>query len=493
MRVSIFTEMPNWCYNSVQIKGNPEIIKKFVEEVHGYRRALSFSKVIPEPDGIYERENEDGGVEGGLKLPGWYEWCCENWGTKWDVESSYNEVDLHIRPEGIDYTFHTAWAPSVPVFQSLAERYPNLEIDYIYCDESMDFGGRIRWKNGIPVTQKNLTSSDKEYGLVTRGMRLEEAGTAEAGWISDIPVAIARKKALGEDTEKVDVPVTDENLPEGNEEKEQLRSDKIQKLHTKLDGRTKLREFLGKELLRTGQVIGFDVQAWKEAGLMDGEEGPWDVCKKADMAERGGWSGQNSTLTMTRFHIKPRRRRGGSKEEDDGELRIVLRETPFERKSTGNVRIEFGHIRIFSYGVELVAPSGWSVTGLIKNGETAFLVTRHNGRFQNQIGGEPACREWTVSPTTGEVYKSGEAFCSEGKLWDPESGKPAFTEWYPTGKTKVEARFFNHKNFCKNGGRAVVVRNEDGLIIMSRSGTLSRGGGESKETQKAIELRIDQV
>jgi hypothetical protein len=45
----------------------------------------------------------------------WYDWSCENWGTKW------NAYDVDICP-GEQLIFNTAWAPPEPVFEAIAKR-----------------------------------------------------------------------------------------------------------------------------------------------------------------------------------------------------------------------------------------------------------------------------------------------------------------------------------------------------------------------------------
>ncbi|MBM3913551.1 MAG: hypothetical protein FJ351_03785 [Sphingomonadales bacterium] len=43
----------------------------------------------------------------------WYDWCCANWGTKW------NASDTHWNDNSV--SFLTAWAPPDPVIQKMAD------------------------------------------------------------------------------------------------------------------------------------------------------------------------------------------------------------------------------------------------------------------------------------------------------------------------------------------------------------------------------------
>lgn len=58
----------------------------------------------------------------------WYDWCIENWGTKWN--SYDNEA------EGKDcIKFSTAWSDPEPIIRKLAEMYPEMKIEHWWADE----------------------------------------------------------------------------------------------------------------------------------------------------------------------------------------------------------------------------------------------------------------------------------------------------------------------------------------------------------------------
>lgn len=66
--------------------------------------------------------------------PGWYEWSCANWGTKWDAydyKERVNDLGRFV------FKFETAWSPPVPILTKLAEMWPKLTIE----TKSIDEGG----------------------------------------------------------------------------------------------------------------------------------------------------------------------------------------------------------------------------------------------------------------------------------------------------------------------------------------------------------------
>jgi hypothetical protein len=484
--------MPNWCYNSVKIEGDAEDIKRFISMSHGEDQALSFDKILPAPPGIYEQEQTSAEKKTG-KLPDWYDWCCTNWGTKWDIDSPVNnDVEFSIIPSGINYTFQTAWSPALQVFNTVAERFPSLRFDYIYSDESMGFAGRVIWKNGKLNSHKEFSSENREYDCIAGGARLEEIGVGDTGWISDIPVSFGVDTVTKKNkTKKDEVPIdlgdfslegdVSHRIPPPDPER---RQKKIQKLHQKVNGAEKLKKILDQEIVALAKKFGFDFTAWKEAGFNPEKGDLWNIAKKNidDAIEN-----RSNKYSIAQVQIK-KRSRGGDQEGTPGEpeARIVLRGRRGGGLGSGKPELSLGSLRLFQYGVEVVTPSGWGIQGLIKDGERAYLVVRHDGRFQNPVSGDPCCTEWSATNAKDEaVVKTGEAFCVDGKLWDPRRDKPALSIWYENGEKKLEARFFDNKNVSAGGGASAVFYKENGEIERkeSRRRGLKRGKGNSHPTK----------
>ena len=78
-----------------------------------------------------------------LENGGWYDWCVQNWGTKWDA--------CHLQPliemdadNTIYLQFETAWSPPIAFFEFLKDR--GFEIKAEYVDEAYNFIGC--WNDG---------------------------------------------------------------------------------------------------------------------------------------------------------------------------------------------------------------------------------------------------------------------------------------------------------------------------------------------------------
>lgn len=162
--------MPNWVYNNLIITDPSEehatdidslmeqvgatyTIKASswegaevrIEEVEVENPGFSFWNIV-RPEGE-DREKYDDSIGGPGALPFWYDWNCENWGTKWDASN----VDIYEHGKSHkQFTFSTPWAPPLPVLVALSEQYPNLHIELDW-EEEQGFGGTYVFTKGVGV------------------------------------------------------------------------------------------------------------------------------------------------------------------------------------------------------------------------------------------------------------------------------------------------------------------------------------------------------
>ena len=124
--------MPNWCNNSITITGDYDTLvqlKPVVEAGEGLLQAIA-----PMP-----KELED--TTAPSDTPNWYDWCNENWGTKWDPEVHLEFIDNEDGTATITGWFDTAWAPPLEAFQSLADDWDSCYIELFYEEGGMCFVG----------------------------------------------------------------------------------------------------------------------------------------------------------------------------------------------------------------------------------------------------------------------------------------------------------------------------------------------------------------
>jgi hypothetical protein len=95
----------------------------------------------------------------------WYDWCCANWGTKWNACHSEGHSPQETATM-TTYSFDTAWSPPTPVIHALAAAYPKLTFRLDYTLE----GESGKW---------NIIGDSKQYSgcikaLAERQVKLEQ-------------------------------------------------------------------------------------------------------------------------------------------------------------------------------------------------------------------------------------------------------------------------------------------------------------------------------
>tara|TARA_B110000977_G_scaffold82948_1_gene110841 strand:- start:81 stop:590 length:510 start_codon:yes stop_codon:yes gene_type:complete len=142
--------MPNWCSNSLTIKGDAS--------------TLVALKEIIESDG-------EGLLEAIKPIGDWeYDTAVAKWGTKWDIST-----------EGLEYTdngdgtaeitgwFDSAWAPPIEAFHTLSQDWDSCYIELFYEEGGMCFvgcwdseGGDDYYEYG-DFTSKNIKDNIPAY------------------------------------------------------------------------------------------------------------------------------------------------------------------------------------------------------------------------------------------------------------------------------------------------------------------------------------------
>jgi len=160
--------MPNWCLNELTISGDRETIDNLLEFVNGEEQdedqKIDFNKIIPYPENLKEMDEDfpaydDPDRESKLEVYkakwgtdqdaynfGGYDWCCENWGTKWNA--CYVSILDDGRGNSVCFGFDTAWSPPIPVVEKLASMYPTLEFELKYEEGGCGFAGDVFYSEG---------------------------------------------------------------------------------------------------------------------------------------------------------------------------------------------------------------------------------------------------------------------------------------------------------------------------------------------------------
>jgi len=127
--------MPNWCQNKLMVRaegkdGELQIkaFKELADDSNGdLKTALSLYKLYPYPDKKWD-----------------WNWCVDNWGTKWDVQAKLVCDDVSY----LSYEFDSAWSPPIEWLKYVSKEFPDLHFTLKYDEEGMGFMGVAQGQGG---------------------------------------------------------------------------------------------------------------------------------------------------------------------------------------------------------------------------------------------------------------------------------------------------------------------------------------------------------
>jgi hypothetical protein len=140
--------MPNWCNNTLAIRGDGEQFDNFVKrlepalaQVNADVDADVLKLFVPEPD-PKPLQWDDGNAD-----QGWYNWRVQNWGTKWDLDSPSIDVD----DGAVTIEFASAWSPPLEWLAAVAKEFDELEFGITYSECGESFCGYSYFRDGKAI------------------------------------------------------------------------------------------------------------------------------------------------------------------------------------------------------------------------------------------------------------------------------------------------------------------------------------------------------
>ncbi|HIJ11475.1 TPA: hypothetical protein HA278_05450 [Candidatus Woesearchaeota archaeon] len=147
--------MPNWTENWVSFKGPYQDISKIEKHLQSddnEEGCFDFHKILPQPDDLERgrlikvNAGEDKKTVIATMSEQEYNWCIDNWGTKWnscDPEIHTRGMDSDNITEHIVYKFNTAWCTpagiTIAIRNMLYDKYPEVEMHWFHRDEDGGF------------------------------------------------------------------------------------------------------------------------------------------------------------------------------------------------------------------------------------------------------------------------------------------------------------------------------------------------------------------
>jgi len=147
--------MPNYCSNYLTLTHeDPAMI---VRAKDALERGEFLAEFIPVPEelqivaGSVGNPVEQAKLEADTKrniekygYGNWYDYCVNEWGTKWDVGGDGQEVDITEDGTMLTTYFDSAWAPPTNAYEKLQDM--GFGVEAMYYEPGMAFAGK--WDHG---------------------------------------------------------------------------------------------------------------------------------------------------------------------------------------------------------------------------------------------------------------------------------------------------------------------------------------------------------
>jgi hypothetical protein len=164
--------MPNWCENKLSVWHDAESINKLEA---AFEAGKPFETFMPIPDGlviekilegvdeaewdtIKKQQEELNLAKHGFKS--WYDWCVENWGTKWDASAQIYVATKES--EWIEVDFETAWGPPIGFYKHL--EFIGFKVRGMYYEPGSGFAGI--YEDGQDKRWNDLSADNLDQHLI---------------------------------------------------------------------------------------------------------------------------------------------------------------------------------------------------------------------------------------------------------------------------------------------------------------------------------------
>lgn len=160
--------MPNWCNNTLEITHEDPAMIERVRKAFKDGRLLDEFVPVPkelhivagrvgdetDPKQIELEAQEKSNLEK-FGYSNWYDFCVNEWGTKWDVGGDDYNTPQDI-PNGLVMSFDSAWAPPVAAMEKFQDL--GFSVRLYYYESGMCFAG-IYDENGDDYYELNNMNS----------------------------------------------------------------------------------------------------------------------------------------------------------------------------------------------------------------------------------------------------------------------------------------------------------------------------------------------
>jgi hypothetical protein len=185
--------MPNWCNNSITVKGDIESIDKFQKFLDDKSGKEWFDFILPCPEELknvgnvsfHDKRNEELMAKYGYQ--DWYSWSLDKWGCKWNCDAQ----DWDRDEDTITFWFDSPWGPPIALYAEMENQ--GYEVEAYYHEEGMAFVGKFSYGSDENYEYSDLESLDDipeelvEYWGIRDRMLDDAEWNEENDWSDDEP------------------------------------------------------------------------------------------------------------------------------------------------------------------------------------------------------------------------------------------------------------------------------------------------------------------
>ena len=162
--------MPNWCNNYLELEHeDPAMIERAKT---AFADARLLAEFCPVPESLHivagrvgsDEEPDQKALEEATArniathgYGNWYDYCVNEWGTKWDVGGEGDQATV-TSPNSISMGFDSAWAPPIAAMEKFQDL--GFKVKLIYWESGMCFCGLFD-ENGDDYMEYTDMSADE--------------------------------------------------------------------------------------------------------------------------------------------------------------------------------------------------------------------------------------------------------------------------------------------------------------------------------------------
>lgn len=172
--------MPNWCSNNLTLTHEDPAMITRAKEALG--RGEFLQEFVPVPEDLkivagsvgdpVEQKKLEEDTQRNIEKYGygnWYDFCVNEWGTKWDIDDQ-GGADVSDDGFQLNVYFDSAWAPPTVAYQKLEAM--GFSVDAMYYEPGMAFAG---WYQDGNDDYYELGDMDSQQVADTIPSELDEA------------------------------------------------------------------------------------------------------------------------------------------------------------------------------------------------------------------------------------------------------------------------------------------------------------------------------